>query len=335
MLTAVTGATGHLGGNLVRALLERGRRVRAIVRHPSQTLSGLDVEQVNGDVLEPASLVRAFQGVDVVFHLAAVISIAGDPRGRVSETNVRGAHNVASAARASSVQRMVHCSSIHAFDVAGTKGTVDETSGRADTERHFAYDRSKYNGERAVREQVSRGLDAVIVNPTGAIGPFDFAPSRMGRVLLDLYHRRIPASIQGGFDFVDVRDVVAGMLAAEAKGRTGENYILSGRYHTVDDVAKTASEITGRRAPLVSLPPWMAVPGVPIAGLIGWLRDREPLYTLESLRTLAYGHEISNAKAQRELGYEARSLAQTIRDTYAWFASVDMIPRDAALRDVS
>jgi dihydroflavonol-4-reductase len=335
MITAVTGATGHIGGNLVRALLERGRRVRAVVYDHTPALDGLEVEQVPGNVLEPESLERAFHGVEVVFHLASVISISGDPRGTVRRTNVGGAHNVAQAARAARVRRMVHCSSVHAFDFAGTKGVVDERSGRASTARHFAYDRSKNDGEQAVRDQIARGLDAVIVNPTGVIGPFDFAPSRMGRALLDFYHRRVPASIRGGFDFVDVRDVVAGMLAAEAKGRTGENYILSGRYHTVDDIARTATALTGQPPPRLSLPAWAVAPGVPIAALIGRLRRREPLYTFESLRTLGYGNQVSSAKAASELGYQARALVDTLRDTYSWFASVGMIPRGREPRAAS
>jgi dihydroflavonol-4-reductase len=325
MITAVTGATGHIGANLVRALLDRGRRVRAVVYDRSPALDGLDVERVPGNVLEPETLQRAFDGVEVVFHLAAVISIAGDPRGSVRRTNVGGAHNVATAARAARVRRMVHCSSIHAFDFAGTKGVVDERSARASTTRHFAYDRSKHEGEQAVRDQIARGLDAVILNPTGVIGPYDFAPSRMGRTLLDFYHRRVPVSIRGGFDFVDVRDVVAGMLTAETKGRTGENYILSGRYHTVDDIARAATEVTGRPAPRVSLPPWVVAPGVPIAGLLGRLRRGEPLYTFESLRTLGYGNRVSRDKAASELGYEARALSDTLRDTYSWFESAGML----------
>jgi dihydroflavonol-4-reductase len=332
MLAAITGATGHVGGNLVRALLARGRRVRAVVFERSPALDGLDVEQVPGNILEPETLARAFDGVDVVFHLAAAISISGDPYGRVRRTNVDGARNVAAAARAARVRRMVHCSSIHAFDLAGTKGLVDESCGRASTERHFAYDRSKNEGERAVREQIALGLDAVIVNPTGVIGPFDFAPSRMGRVLVDLYHRRVPALIAGGFDFVDVRDVVAGLLSAEAKGRTGENYILSGRYHGVDEIARSAAEVTGKPPPRLLLPAWLVACGVPVAGAVGWLRRREPLYTFESLETLGYSARVSNAKAVRELGYAARPLSETVRDTYDWFAAAGMIPHDAVRR---
>jgi dihydroflavonol-4-reductase len=126
---------------------------------------------------------------------------------------------------------------------------------------------------------------------------------------------------------VDVRDVVAGMLAAEAKGCRGENYILSGRYHTIDEIARAATAYTGRRPPRLSLPAWVVTPGVPVVELIGRLRGREPLYTFESLRTLGYGNQVSSAKAARELDYQARALADTLRDTYSWFASVGMIPR--------
>lgn len=309
----------------MRGLLERGRRVRALVYEHSPALDGLDIERVPGNVLEPVTLAQAFEGVDVVFHLAAMISINGDPRGMVGRINVTGTRNVAAAARAAGVRRMVHCSSIHAFDLVGATGVVDETSARASSRRHFAYDRSKHQSEQALHEEIARGLDAVIVNPTGVIGPFDFAPSRMGRVLIDLYHRRVPAMVRGGFDFVDVRDVVSGMLAAQEHGRTGENYILSGRYHRVSDIASGAYAVTGKAPPAFSLPPWLVAPGVPIAACVGKLRREEPLFTFESLRTLSYRCDVSSAKATRELGFSARELPRTLHDTYSWFSSAGMI----------
>ena len=211
----VTGAAGHLGSNLVRALLARGESVRAMVHENREPLADLEVEQVRGDVRDPESLRRAFAGTDVVYHLAGVISIDGDRGGLVREVNVDGAANAAEAALAAGVRRMVHVSSIHAFRMTPLDRPLDETRARVEDKpgEHAAYDRSKAEGERRVRLVVEKGLDCVIVHPSAVIGRLDFAPSRMGRVFLDLYHRSMPALIDGGFDFVDVRDVTQGTIA--------------------------------------------------------------------------------------------------------------------------
>ncbi len=216
MITAVTGATGHVGASLVRGLLDDGRTVRAINRRPSASLAGLDVEFVVADVLDRVALQRALRGVDVVYHLAGLISISGDPDGHVRATNVDGVRNAATAALDAGVRRFVHCSSIHAFDLE-QPGVLTETSPRAVARQLPAYDRSKAAGEVEVRRVVDQGLDAVITNLTGVLGPNDFTPSRMGAVFLALVRRRIPALVAGGFDWVDVRDATAGMMAAEAR----------------------------------------------------------------------------------------------------------------------
>lgn len=325
MLTVVTGATGHIGANLVRALLAAGRRVRCVVRRDLAALEGLPVECVPADVLDAASLRAAFQGASTVFHLAAVISIDGDRHGLVTATNVGGARNAAEAALACGVRRLVHCSSIHAFVQGGPSSTVDESGPRALGTRYAAYDRSKALGERAVREVAARGLDAVVVHPTAVIGPRDFKPSRMGRLLIDLHRRRLPSLIAGGFDWVDVRDVVSGLLAAEERGRAGESYLLSGQYATVPEFAAQAARVTGVPAPRWCTPFWLARAASPFSTLYGRARGREPLFTTESVEVLAMGTRVDCGKARRELGYAARPLAETLYDTYAWFAEAGRI----------
>jgi len=164
MRVAVTGATGHVGSNLVRALQQRGDQVRVLIRDRADALAGLEVERVRGSVGDAEALQRLFAGVDVVYHLAAMISISGDPHGHVRATNVDGTRRVATAALAAGVRRMVHCSSVHAFDlyVPGGEGEqrVDESWPRVpDAAPHFAYDRSKAAGERALHEVIAAGLD--------------------------------------------------------------------------------------------------------------------------------------------------------------------------------
>ncbi len=327
-LTVVTGASGHIGANLVRSLLAQGRRVRVLIHDSRIGLDGLDVECVQGNVLDPASLRSAFQGADVVFHLAAIISIQGDMDGLVPKVNVTGARNVAEAAHAAGVRRLVHTSSIHAFDqYCPRQGPLSEASARSQGPGPIppAYDRSKAAGEVAVREVVARGLDAVVVHPAGVLGPFDYRPSRMGQVLLDLYHRRLPAMVPGGYNFVDVRDVVDGMLAAETRGRTGESYLLCNEWAEVRALGKLAHGVTGVAPPKLTVPFWLAHVGVPFMN--GWakLTNTHPLYTHESLDVLESDSHADLTKSRTELGYAPRPLVDTIRDTYTWFREAGML----------
>ncbi len=337
MTVVVTGATGHIGTNLVRTLVERGEQVRVLVRDRTAPLAGLPVEQVRGDLSDRASLERALAGAQIVYHLAAKISIVGDRDGKVRATNVDGTRNVALAAVAAGVRRMVHCSSVHAFNLYTPdrrKGHVDEKWPRVpDLPPHFAYDRSKAAGERALREVMAEGLDAVIVHPSGVVGPHDHGPSRMGQVLLDLYHRKLPSLIAGGFDFVDVRDVVAGLLAAAERGQSGENYLLTGHFITVPELADIAAQITGIRPPRLTSPIWLAKLGVPAMAVLGRLTKKEPLYTFESLAVLATECRFDPSKAIRDLGYRARPTFETVRDTYAWFETAGALrPGPAKLK---
>jgi len=318
MLTVVTGAYGLVGANLVRALLERGDQVRAADKRQTEALTGLDVEHLAVDVLEPKSLEAAFAGADTVFHLAAVISIVGDPTGIVHRVNVEGARNAARAALACGVSRFVHCSSVHAFDLERCGPELTETGPRATGDHAPAYDRSKNEGENEIHATIGQGLDAVIVNPTGVMGPHDYGPSRLGELLLELRDRKIPVNVGGGFDFVDVRDLVDGMLAAEQLGRTGENYLLSGHRHSLKELAQLASQITGAKAPRISMPLSRIKALAPLV-LKLTPSDKIPLFTPDSLHTLQYSPSVCHYKASKELGYQPRPFIETIRDTYAWF----------------
>jgi dihydroflavonol-4-reductase len=194
-----------------------------------------------------------------------------------------------------------------------------------------AYDCSKAAGESAIRELVKQGLDAVIVHPSGIIGPFDFRPSRMGTVFLDLYHRKLPSLLDGGFDWVDVRDVVTGSIAAMERGRTNESYLLTGTWRSIGELATMAEAITGVRPPRFTSPPWLARIGAPF--MEGWakLTRQEPLYTAESLVALRANKVYLRDKSERELGYRPRPTEESVRETYRWFAASGRLP--AALLD--
>jgi dihydroflavonol-4-reductase len=322
MSVVVTGASGHLGANVVRALLERGEQVRVLVHRSSAALADVEarVERVEGSVCEPESLGPAFAGATHVYHVAGVISIDGDPDGRVQRVNVEGTRNVARACLEHGVGRLVHVSSVHAFDMDPRDEVLDETRRQvADSPTHSAYDRSKARGERVVREAVAAGLDAVIVNPTGIMGPVDYGPSRLGQLLRELATGRLPALLDGGFDFVDVRDVVAGILAAAARGRTGENYILGNSWYSLRELAELVAAVSGGRPPRLVTPVWAARLGVPFARVAAKVTKTEPLFTRESLEVLVSNRSISSQKARAELGYSPRPLVETVADTLSWF----------------
>ncbi len=319
MTVVVTGASGHVGVNLVSSLLAAGRKVRVLV-HQQNGFDG-EVEKIRGDITVADSLEEAFAGAETVFHLAARISISGDQGGLVTRTNVEGVRNVARAALRAGARRMVHVSSIHAFEQEPLDQPLDETRARCSGPRHFAYDRSKALGEAALREVMAEGLDAVIVHPTAIVGPADRAPSRMGRVCLDLYHRRLPALVRGGFDWVDVRDVVEGILAAETRGRPGENYLLSGNWHAVSELAALVGEITGVQPPKMVVPMWLARLSAPLVALATFWSKEEPRFSSEALAALRANRRVLHSKAGRELGYQPRPLRQTLQDLFSWFES--------------
>ena len=323
---AITGASGHLGQNLVRACLADGLEVRVLTHGNLGGLDGLPVEAVRGDVTDAESLGPLLKGMDVVFHLAEVISIDGGQNGRVQAVNVGGSRNVAWAALAAEVGRLVHVSSVHAFKQGPLAIPINEGRGRVEGRDALAYDLSKAEGEAAVRTAFEAGLDGVVVFPSGVIGPLDPAPSRVGRMFLDLAHGRLPAITPGGFDWVDVRDVTATLLAAARRGVAGEGYIASGRWASIAELAAIAAAVTGVPAPRWTSPMWLARAGAPLMTLANRLFGREPLYTSEALDALESNPTIHHAKAAADLGHSPRPLDATVRDLYAWFGETGRMP---------
>jgi dihydroflavonol-4-reductase len=310
-----------VGANLVRSLVDGGARVRAVDVARGASLDGLDVEHLEADVLDPEALSRAFDGVEAVFHLAAVISVTGDPTGHVWKVNVEGPRNAARAALGCGVRRFVHCSSVHAFDLEKCGPSLDEQGPRAVGDHAPVYDRSKYAGEQGVRSVIEDGLDAVIVNPTGVIGPHDHGPSRMGETICRFRDGAIPVNVGGGFDFVDVRDLVAGMLAAVERGRTGANYLLSGTRISIKELGRLVANHCGSRVPRFDVPLSVVEPLGPLV-LRFTPADQIALFTPDSLHALRYSPSVSHFAATTELGYAARPIHRTVEDTLDWFAEV-------------
>jgi dihydroflavonol-4-reductase len=285
----------------------------------TRPIDGLDVELVRGDVCDPASLERAFQGADVVYHMAARISLSMSDWPALEAVNVAGTRNVVEACRRAGVHRLVHFSSIHALDQEPLSVPVDESRPFVTSRRCPPYDRSKAAAETVVREAVAQGLDAVIINPTAIIGPFDYQPSHFGEALILIATNRLPALVTGGFDWVDVRDVVAGALLAEEKAPPGAGYLLSGHWVSMCDIAAGVAEIIGSPINKFVCPLWLARAGAPLMQGISRISGKRPLYTGASLRALQSNRHISHDKANRELGYRPRPFRETLADTLRWF----------------
>jgi len=319
-IIAITGISGLVGGNLTRTLLGQGHRVRGLIHQDQRAIKGLDFERISGDVRDIVSLRRVFAGADVVYHLAAHISLKTSEKNQIEAVNVLGTRNVVTACLECDVRRLIHLSSIHALEQKPLDAPVNENSPRALSLDHLPYDRSKAAGEMEVRRGIEAGLNAVILNPTGIIGPYDFKPSYFGRAVLELANGKLPALIRGGFNWVDVRDVVVGMLQAEKQASPGSNYILSGNWRSIRLVAAHVAALTGVPSPRIVVPLWTAHLGLPLIALLAKIQKQEPLYTKVSLDALRSNRCISHDLAGRELNYAPRPFDETIAASIHWFA---------------
>jgi dihydroflavonol-4-reductase len=316
----VTGATGHIGNVLVRELLARGERVRVLVLPGEDRipLMGLDVEQFVGDVLDAAALDKAMENVSLVYHLAGIISILPGHSTIVTRVNVEGTRNIVAAARRAKVKRLLYTSSIHA--ITRTEGMVIDESLPFDPCNCLGeYDRSKAQASLEVLQAVDKGLDAVIVCPTGIIGPFDYRLSEMGSLLLNTLRKRVQFCIDGAYDFVDVRDVVSGMILAAENAPCGERYILSGEQVPIARLLHLAQSAAGRFTSCLVVPFGLAKAAAFFTPWYYRLTRTRPMFTPYSLVTVMGNSLISSEKARRELGYQPRPLATTVADTMHWF----------------
>jgi len=326
-MVVVTGATGHIGSYLVRMLLENGEAVRALVPpfEDSAVLEGLGLEIAQGDILDPDSLTRAFEGAEEVYHLAGMISISRKDKEKVHLVNVVGTRNVCDACLRTGVRRLVYTSSIHAMVEPPHGVTFDESSSYDPKLAPGLYGSAKAAAALEVLAAVDRGLDAVIVCPTGVIGPGDSKPSQMGQMFIDVAEGRLRVCLDGAYDFVDIRDVAKGHILACKKGRKGESYILSGERLTVTEIMQTLEEVSGVKAPTCRLPMWLAQAVAPLTPVYYFLTRTEPIFTSDSIYVLTSNSDISSNKARRELGYSPRPLHESIADAVRWLMQAGML----------
>jgi dihydroflavonol-4-reductase len=210
----------------------------------------------------------------------------------------------------------VHSRSPKPFDQA-----LDEDRPLVTDESLPPYDRSKALAELEIQTGLERGLDAIVILPSAIVGPYDFRPSYVGESLQLMRRGGLPILPSGGYDWVDARDVSMGAVCAAEKAQPGSRYILSGHWHSVSEVASMAAGIDGRRAPHFVIPLKLAEFALPIMEKVATLRGSQPLYTKAMLNALNSNHNISHARATRDLDYSPRPLFETLTDTLRWFAA--------------
>jgi dihydroflavonol-4-reductase len=320
-MIAVTGATGHIGNVLVRKLAGTGMRIRALMLpgEDPKPLESTDAEIVSGDIRDKNSLIKAFSGAKIVFHLAGMISILRGQRKMLDEVNVGGTKNVIDACLSTGAEKLIYTSSIHALKEPPAGTIITEEQGFDPFKALGDYAKSKAKASMEVLKAVKDGLYAVIICPTGVIGPFDFKGSEMGILTKYFLNKKIPACVKGAYDFVDVRDAAEGMIEAAKKGRSGETYILGGEQITIRGLFSMIEQLSGIKAPKLNIPSGLARScGLAAAPIYKYTRVK-PLLTPYSIDVLQSNSLVSSAKAKRELGYTFRSLKDSIIDSIVWF----------------
>ncbi len=321
MTVLVTGATGFVGAAVLRALLDAGQAVRALVRAGSdrRNLEGLDVEPVEGELGDAASLGRAVAGCAALYHVAADYRLWVPEPAAIYRANVEGTRALMRAAAEAGVARIVYTSSVAVLGLHADGAPADETVPATLVDMIGHYKRSKFLAEQAVAEMAAEGLPVVIVNPSTPIGPRDVKPTPTGRMVVEAAAGRMPAFVDTGLNLVHVDDVAAGHLLAFEHGAVGERYILGGHDMSLRDILAEIAAIAGRKPPKVKLPHGLILPFAYAAEGIARLTGREPFATVDGIRMARKKMYFSSAKARAALGYRPRPALEALSDAVAWF----------------
>ncbi len=319
--TLVTGGSGFVGRAVVEELLAAGREVRVLVRLPKHpALAGLAVEQVLGDLRDPASLEQALKGCRRLFHVAADYRLWVPHPAEMYAVNVEGTRNLLNAAVAAGVERVVYTSTV------GTLGNPgDGTPGTEDTPVTLAemtgpYKRSKFLAERLALDFARQGLSLVVVNPSTPVGPWDSRPTPTGQMIVDFLKGRMPAYLETGLNLIHVRDTARGHLLGEARGASGEKYILGHQNLRISAIFEMLAEISGRPAPK------FRVPYAPVLALAyvnefwsRYISHRPPRMPLTAVKMAKKYMYFDNSKAIKYLGLTLTPVRQALAEAVAWF----------------
>lgn len=323
-ISVVTGATGHIGYALFMRLIAANEKVRILIRKDSSIFDGIDAEKYYGDVTDPESLERAFEGADIVYHLAGMIDVTSGHEEAIWNVNVEGTKNVVKACRKCGIKRLVYASSVDAIPPLPGNKLMTEISSFNPDNLEGTYAKTKAVATQYVLDNNSETLETVVTHPGACIGPYDFKTSNVGEMVRMYMNGKFPVSLNfGAYNFVDVRDVAYGMYAAADKGKAGECYILTGEVVTVDELLHILGRKTGIPTSKIKLGYGFSKFIAPAAELYYGIANKTPMFTPYSIRKLVSNCNFSIEKARTELGYNPMSVDQSIGDMVNWIIEFD------------
>jgi dihydroflavonol-4-reductase len=324
----VTGASGHIGNVLAGLLYQKGYRdLRLMVQgHNTAHIEKYAREIVQVDICDAEAVSKAVEGCTDVFHLAGYIQVDRSNLKRLYDINVGGTRNIVQACIKHGVKRLVYASSIHALAPVGGQ-EIDETLDMSCSCPSDDYGRSKLQGTEAVLEACGQGLDAVIVYPTGVIGPYDYRSSFAGTMFRKYMRsqRGMHLYFDGGYDFVDVRDVADGIFRAWQSGEPGQGYILAGDRCSVREMIETVGRSAGRDFKTVRVPLFLVRLGAAVVPVLSALAGKPPILTQDTVDLLVSGDKISAEKARTRLGYAPRPISESLSDAVKWYMDQNVV----------
>jgi dihydroflavonol-4-reductase len=326
----VTGAAGFIGSHVVRGLLDDNVEVRALIRPKENTanLKGLDIEMMEGDILDDEKVKKAIKGVDIIFHLAAIYAIWMEDWKWIYEVNLQGSRNVLWAAlKSNHINRVVYTSSIAAIGVASNKVLNNEETPFNQYNLGSHYVLTKYLSQQEALGFAQNGLDLVVVNPAFPFGPGDIAPTPTGKIIIDVVSGLNFTTFEGGVNIVDVRDVAQGHILAAKKGKTGELYILGNKNVTITELMKMIYKSAGKSKLFIPKVPF-GITKTSAYAIKMWsdkVSRKPPMSTPVDVTYASNYLYVDNAKARRELGLEFRDVEQSLKEAIEWFKKNKMI----------
>lgn len=333
-LYIVTGANGHLGTALLKLLDSKKSKVRALVLKNDiiHEKYSENIQFYYGDVTKKDSLNDIFAGIDnyetIVIHCAGIVSITSKFDDNVFNVNVNGTKNIADLSLINKVKRMIYISSVHALEELKNGETIKEVARFNPDKVIGLYAKTKAIASNYILDKVKEGLDAVIIHPSGIFGPYDYGRSHSSQFLIDYANGDLRVSLNGGYDFVDVRDVANGILSAVDNGQKGEGYILSNNFFKVKDLMNLISTFTNKKPIKYVLPMWIAKLTAPLSEIYYKIKKQPPLFTTYSLYTLTSNAKFSHEKATKTLNYYPRKMVDTLKDTILFMKSIGKIKKD-------